>query len=355
MVAFAVIGLVLAVLITASVVAAAVVASYRRIGVLKCIGFTPAQVTVTYLAQIGLPALAGAIAGTALGDWRVLPLVNGGNSLFHLNVTVPLWINICVPLGMLALTGLAAAGLRCGPGGCSAVQAITAGQAPPAGHGYGAHRLLGRLALPRPVTAGLAAPLTRPARSAVTLAAITFGLTAVVLATGLGASLARLSQGGDLWQHAVTICWPAGNPAGVHAQPAAGRRRRAGAPARDDQLRGHGQHPLRRGRRPLLGRQRARHGPARAHHRLPGRRRPARLGHHQRPLVYRPGQVVINTASPGTASLTPGRPSTSPWAARPSPPPSPARSTTRVSVPCSPAGRRCTAPPGWPSTSTSSL
>jgi hypothetical protein len=63
--------------------------------------------------------------------------------------------------------------------------------APPAGHGYGAHRLLGKLALPRPVTAGLAAPLTRPARSAVTLAAITFGLTAVVLATGLDTSLAR--------------------------------------------------------------------------------------------------------------------------------------------------------------------
>jgi hypothetical protein len=63
------------------------------------------------------------------------------------------------------------------------------------------------------VTAGLAAPLTRLARSAVTPAAITFGLTAVVLATGLGTSLARLSQGGDLWQHAVTISagppgWP---------------------------------------------------------------------------------------------------------------------------------------------------
>lgn len=58
-VAFAVIALVLAVLITASVVAAAVLASYRRIGVLKSVGFTPAQVTATYLAQIGLPALAG--------------------------------------------------------------------------------------------------------------------------------------------------------------------------------------------------------------------------------------------------------------------------------------------------------
>lgn len=204
-VAFAVIGLVLAVLITASVVAAAVVASYRRIGVLKSIGFTPAQVTGAYLAQIGLPALAGAIAGTALGNWRVLPLINGGDSLFHINVTVPVWIDIAVPAGMLALTGLAAAVPALRAGRLSAVRAIAAGQAPPAGHGYGAHRLLGKLALPRPVTAGLAAPFSRPARSAVTLAAITFGLTAVVLATGLGTSLAKIGQGGGQWQHAVTI------------------------------------------------------------------------------------------------------------------------------------------------------
>ncbi len=117
-VAFAVIGLVLAVLITASVVAAAVVASYRRIGVLKAIGFTPAQVTASYLAQIGLPALAGAMAGTALGTWEVLPLVNGGSSLFHLTVTVPLWIIIAVPLGMLVLTGVAAAVPALRAGGC---------------------------------------------------------------------------------------------------------------------------------------------------------------------------------------------------------------------------------------------
>jgi putative ABC transport system permease protein len=204
-VTFAVIGLVLSVLITASVVAAAVIASYRRIGVLKSIGFTPAQVTAIYLAQIGLPALAGAIAGTALGDWRVLPLINGGSSLFDITVTVPVWIDIAVPAGMLALTGLAAALPAMRAGRLSAVQAIAAGQAPPAGRGYGAHRLFGTLPLPQPVTAGLAAPLARPARSVVTLAAITFGLTAVVLATGLDASLAKISNGGDQWHHAVTI------------------------------------------------------------------------------------------------------------------------------------------------------
>ncbi len=105
-IAYGAISLVLAVLITASVVSAAVVASYRRIGVLKSIGFTPAQVAATYLAQIGVPALAGVIAGTALGNYWVVPLLNGGSGP---HVEVPLWINLALPLGLLALAGLAAA------------------------------------------------------------------------------------------------------------------------------------------------------------------------------------------------------------------------------------------------------
>jgi putative ABC transport system permease protein len=154
-VAFAVIALVLAALITASLAAAVVVASYLRIGVLKSVGFTPAQVTAIYVAQISLPALADAIAGAVLGNQQVLALINGGSSLFNLTVVVPQWINIAAPLAMLALARAAAA-----------------------------------------VTAGLAAPLARPAPSAVTLAAITFGLTAVVLATGLDSSLAKISHSG---------------------------------------------------------------------------------------------------------------------------------------------------------------
>ena len=51
------------------------IASYRRIGVLKSIGFTPAQVAASYLAQISIPAVAGAVAGTILGNWWVLPVI----------------------------------------------------------------------------------------------------------------------------------------------------------------------------------------------------------------------------------------------------------------------------------------
>jgi len=188
---YAAMALLLAAVIIASVAAAAVTAGYRRIGVLKSIGFTPAQIAATYLIQLGIPALAGVVAGTALGNRWVLPLIQE-RSLFKVTVAVPLWINIAVPAGMLALAGLATLVPAVRAGRRPAVWAITAGQAPRAGHGLAAQRLAGRLPLPRPVTAGLAAPFTRPARSAATLATITLGLTAAVLAVGLSTQITKI-------------------------------------------------------------------------------------------------------------------------------------------------------------------
>jgi putative ABC transport system permease protein len=192
--AFALIGVVLAVLIAATLVSGAVVASYRRIGVLKSIGFTPWQVAASYLAQIGAPAIAGLALGTVAGNLWAGPMLNVAAGLFQVGVQhVPLWIDVAVPVGMCALVALAALVPALRAGRLSAVQAIAAGQAPRSGHGYGAHRLAARLALPRPITIGLATPFTRPARTATTLAAILFGATAVILAVGLDSSLVTLN------------------------------------------------------------------------------------------------------------------------------------------------------------------
>jgi len=205
-VAFAVIGLALAVLIVANVASGAVVAAYRRIGVLKSIGFTPAQVTAVYVTQIGVPALAGSLVGVALGNKWVIPTLNNGGGVFEAGRQyVPAWINVAVPLGMCALVAVAALLPALRAGRLSAVQAISAGQAPRQGRGYAAHRLAGVLALPRPVTIGLAAPFSRPARSAVTFAAITFGLIAVVLAVGIDSSLAKINAGATKGQGQVQI------------------------------------------------------------------------------------------------------------------------------------------------------
>ena len=191
-VAFALIGLAMAVLIVANVVSGAVAAGYYRIGVLKSIGLTPAQVVVAYLSRVGVPALAGCVLGVVAGNLLAIPVLHQSADAYGVGgQTVPWWASVLAPAGMLLLTALAAFGPALRAGRLSATQAIAAGRAPAPGRGYGAYRLAERLRLPRPVGMGLAAPFARPARTLVSLAAIAFGATAVIFAFGLSASLGR--------------------------------------------------------------------------------------------------------------------------------------------------------------------
>jgi putative ABC transport system permease protein len=195
-VAFGILGLVLSVLIVVNVVSGAVVAGYRRIGVLKSIGFTPGQVVVAYAAQVTAPAVAGCVAGVVVGNVLAVPLLSQTANVYQVGaLRVPAWVDVAVPVAMCCLAGLAAIAPAIRAGRLSAVQAIATGRAPLQGRGYAAHRLLARLRLPRPVTIGLAAPFARPARTAVTLAAVLLGATAVTFAAGLTGSLNRIVVG----------------------------------------------------------------------------------------------------------------------------------------------------------------
>jgi putative ABC transport system permease protein len=192
-VAFAIIGLVMSVLIVINVVSGAVVSGYRRIGILKSIGFTPAQVIAAYTGQVAVPAVVGCAAGVVLGNVLAAPLLGRTASAYGVgSLSVPTWVNVTVPVAMLALVGVAAVLPAIRAGRLSAVQAIATGRAPRTGRGYTAHRLLGKLALPRPVTIGLAAPFARPARTLVTLVAVLLGATAVTFAVGLTTSLTQV-------------------------------------------------------------------------------------------------------------------------------------------------------------------
>ena len=191
-VAFALIGLIMAVLIVANVISGAVVAQYHRIGVLKSLGLTPAQVVVAYLSRVGWPALGGCLVGVVAGNLLAAPVLKQSSEAYGVgSQSVPWWASVIAPLGMLVLTGLAALGPALRAGRLSAARAIAAGRAPRTGRGYAAHRFAARLRLPRPVGLGLAAPFARPARTSVTLAAIAFGATAVIFAVGLSSSLSR--------------------------------------------------------------------------------------------------------------------------------------------------------------------
>jgi putative ABC transport system permease protein len=202
-VAFALIGLGMAVLIVANVVSGAVVAGYRRIGILKSVGATPRQVVGAYLARVGWPALAGCLAGVLAGNALAVPVLSKEAEAYSVgSATVVWWADVAAPVGMFAIVIAAALGPALRAGRLSAAAAIAAGQAPRSGKGYAAHRVAARLPLPRALTLGLVAPFARPARTAVTLAAIAFGATAVIFATGLNASLSRAVES---QRHTATV------------------------------------------------------------------------------------------------------------------------------------------------------
>ena len=198
LVAFGALGLVMSVLVVGTVIAGAVGTATRRIGVLKAIGFTPAQVVRAYVAQALIPATVGIAAGVVAGNLLAIPVLADTDQLYGTTTTgVTWWIDAVVvagALGMVALTAWAAA-LRAGR--LRTVDAIAVGRTPRPGRGRWAARLAARLPLPRPVSLGLAHPFARPARAAAVLAAIMFGATTVTFAVGVAASLNRVQIAKD--------------------------------------------------------------------------------------------------------------------------------------------------------------
>jgi ABC-type antimicrobial peptide transport system permease subunit len=199
--AYAVIVLLLALLTTAIVVAAALLTGYRRIGVLKSIGFTPVQVVNSYLAQLAVPALAGAVVGTVVAsDWAGA-LTSGWDA----SAGVPLWIELTVPVAVCALVALAGLVPARRAASLTAVQLLAAGQGPETAGRSRLSRRAGRLPLPRPVALGMASALSRPGASLATAAVITAGLTAAVLALGLNSQMFQLVVGATTPQNGAVL------------------------------------------------------------------------------------------------------------------------------------------------------
>jgi putative ABC transport system permease protein len=225
-IAFGVLALVISVLIVVNVVGGAVVAGTTRIGVLKSIGFTPSQVVASYVLLVAAPAVLGCVIGAFCGNLLAAPLLRQNAQVYQVGrLGVPVWVDVAVPLAVLALTAAGAVGPALRAGRMSAVQAIATGRAPRPKHGYVAHRALGRLGLlPRAVTLGLAAPAARPARTLVTAVAVLFGAVAVTFGAGLGTSLTRAYA--EIAQTALSVrvqAAPTGAPSGPAAPAGKGR------------------------------------------------------------------------------------------------------------------------------------
>ncbi|WP_112242921.1 ABC transporter permease [Kribbella monticola] len=183
-------GLAVAVLIVANVVSGAVVAGFKHIGVLKALGFTPTQVMTVYLAMVSIPAFAGCAIGTVLGNVLAESLLTRAFENYGAGgVGVAVWVDVAALLGVPALVALSALVPALRARSLSAAEAISAGSAPRAGRGLRAQRWLSGTRLPRAVSLGFGLPFARPARTALTLAAVVLGATSVTLAVGLGKSL----------------------------------------------------------------------------------------------------------------------------------------------------------------------
>ncbi|WP_371578264.1 FtsX-like permease family protein [Streptomyces sp. NBC_01314] len=203
--AFGVLGLSLSVLVIGIVVGGAVGAATRRIGVLKALGFTPAQVARAYAAQALVPAAVGCVLGVALGNALAVPVLAEAGEAFGASAGgIPVWLDVVVPGAALVLVAAAAVVPALRAGRLRTVRAIAVGggsrdagrarlgRGRPAGR---LRRFAARLPLPRAVGLGLAHPFARPARSATVAAAVAFGALSVTFAVGLALTLGAVQEG----------------------------------------------------------------------------------------------------------------------------------------------------------------
>ncbi|PYC80598.1 ABC transporter permease [Streptomyces tateyamensis] len=193
--AFGLLGLGMSVLIVGNVVAGAVGSGTRRIGILKAIGLTPAQVVGAYLVQALVPAAAGTLVGAVLGNVGAGAVLSGAEQVYGTSsLSVAPWVDAAVVAGTLLLVAGTAFAAALRAGRLRTVEALAVGRTPKAGRGRAATRIAVRLPLPRPVTLGLARPFARPARSLAMVSAVLLGTVAVTFAFGLGSSLQRIQQ-----------------------------------------------------------------------------------------------------------------------------------------------------------------
>ncbi|MEV6378549.1 FtsX-like permease family protein [Streptomyces sp. NPDC051773] len=234
--AFGVLGLCLSVLVIGIVVGGAVGAATRRIGVLKALGFTPAQVVRAYVAQALVPAALGCVLGVVLGNALALPVLNEVGEAFGAPAGgLPVWVDVAVPGAALLLVAVAAVVPALRAGRLRTVEAIAvgggAGRAGGGGRGGAERRPVARLfgsrplsLLPPAVRLGLAQPFARPARSATVGAAVVFGALSVTFAVGLALTLGKVQEGRMLDSAGSVVVEAGGGqgPPGAQVVPAEG-------------------------------------------------------------------------------------------------------------------------------------
>jgi putative ABC transport system permease protein len=192
--AFSVFALAAAAFTIANVVSGIVLTSYRDIGVMKAVGFTPRQVSGVLLGQILLPVALGTAIGTALGAVGSLPTVERLARSFGLpgaaEVSMPVVVG--VPAIAVAVAFVAALGPALRAGRLSVAGAI-GGRATSARRGDARPRPIdSRLPIGVPAGLGIAAAFGHPLRATMTLGPVLVGVAALTFALGVDLTLLRV-------------------------------------------------------------------------------------------------------------------------------------------------------------------
>jgi putative ABC transport system permease protein len=207
--AFSVFALGAAALIIANIVTGAVLAGFREIGIMKAIGYTPAQVVQMLIGQMLIPAAAASLVGIPLGVLLSRPLLSRSADAMGL----PAPSAFSFPAVLLVLAGVllvvcVSAGLPAWRAGMlSPVRAIVAGTAPQGRRSRSQASRKGRwvmrrlrrlhrslraaLPLPQPIRLGTGQAFARPLRASFTMVAILIGVATVTFAFGVRATLVR--------------------------------------------------------------------------------------------------------------------------------------------------------------------
>lgn len=194
--AFSLFALAAVAVIVGSVVAGTVLSSYRDVGIMKALGFTPVEVVAIFIGQMVLTGLAGAIIGVPAGALASRPLLSSAAAETGLPLQdfVDPLTDLAVLLGIIVLVVIAAFIPAVRAARADSVRAISLGMSPAGTRRSRLAGLLARLGAPRPLSLGAGDAFARPARAFLTVVALAIGIATLVFAVAFQKTIGELAS-----------------------------------------------------------------------------------------------------------------------------------------------------------------
>jgi putative ABC transport system permease protein len=192
--AFSLLAIAATAAIVANLVTGIVISSYREIGIMKAVGFTPQQVVGVFELQILVPAAAACIVGIPAGTILSQPLLANSSQALGLayQASFSPAVDALALAGALLIVTIAALIPALRAGLLKPAVVIANATAPRGQSGRWLRRLASRVRLPRHLAHGLGDAVSRPVRAILTVIAIFVGVATLVVALGETRSFAAI-------------------------------------------------------------------------------------------------------------------------------------------------------------------